>query len=827
MFCKTIALSLLAGVAFAQTQIDWLTQVKNKNGYVANQSGTNGGYFDFPPITYNPYDAGSPCFDKWLNKIQQPLPANGQAAFGPNDLLLWNGTSPSMQFNPGVTGLVPGLVQSVVITDVPSTQPGPCGIPLPVNQLYGINTNGYFFGRAGLATDAPKYNSIQSLQGGITANSITMGVLYPIGTTTTTGTLSAVTYLGGHADTGHSIGPPATARITSSVSAGGSSFAVNYGYGLAAGVTITFEDATPEVITVAGSYASGSLTVPIVGTLASNHTIGTPVAWAGGSIAAVTNPFSGGEGLVAGQLYYDDGLHCEQVYSGTAWACLGGGGGGSVGSPGQIQYSGGGGAFAASGNFTYNAGTNILTITGSAGQGVSAPVYSAYAGSGNVEFQGSNVTLAGNGNIGTNGWLTLKERSATGVTTGATLDVLYGDSGTHQLMLSLNGGAFAPIGSGGGGSVGAAGQIQYSGGSGAFAASGNFTYNAGTNILTITGSAGQGVSAPVYSAYAGPTNVEFQGSNVTLNGNGNIATNGFLTLKERSSVGVTTGATLDVLYGDSSTHQLMLSLNGGGFVAVGGGGGAPGGPANAVQFNSSGFAGSGNYTWNNASQLLTVLGIANTAAISVGPGFIQSDGGFVVTGTTAYNSIHTAATGGVAGRSFTASAYVQTGNSSGAPAPTTSDAFHAGALYYDIFAGCEEVYNGASWTCLAAGASGVSSFNSRTGAVTLTKADVTGVTQALGTSDSPTFAGATFTSNYTATTATFSSTLTQNGINGTGGISGGSFAISGSTIITTGQDMNILGHSNVGTVYQVNGTPGVTKTCTVLPTVIGGIITAC
>lgn len=123
-------------------------------GYLVAQTTANnaGGYIDIAPISYNPYN-GAQCIDMYGNVVQQPLVLNGSTGFGPNDAVLWVGTSPSM----------------------PSG--GSCGVPLPVspsqtyqgvpNQSFGLFTNAYFFPRGGIATDAPEFNSIQSLQGGI------------------------------------------------------------------------------------------------------------------------------------------------------------------------------------------------------------------------------------------------------------------------------------------------------------------------------------------------------------------------------------------------------------------------------------------------------------------------------------------------------------------------------------------------------------------------------------------------------------------------------------------------------------------------------------
>jgi hypothetical protein len=138
----------------------------------------------------------------------------------------------------------------------------------------------------------------------------------------------------------------------------------------------------------------------------------------------------------------------------------------------------------------------------------------------------------------------------------------------------------------------------------------------------------------------------------------------------------------------------------------GGGGGSPGGLTTNVQFNNSGaFGGSANFIWNNTSQLLTVTAASSSVAgIVVATGFIQSAIGFLATPATAtnYNAFQATA-GGMEAISFTATKYLQSGNSSGAPTPTTGDSFHAGALYWDTGSAAEQVYNGSAWVSLGGG----------------------------------------------------------------------------------------------------------------------------
>ena len=112
-------------------------------GYYVAQTTANtaGGYLELGPITYNPYN-GATCTDSFGNHVQQPLPLNGLASFGPNDALIWVGNSPSMPAG------------------------GACGGPLPIPTNLGVNTNAWLFARGGLITDNAAFNSITSLFGG-------------------------------------------------------------------------------------------------------------------------------------------------------------------------------------------------------------------------------------------------------------------------------------------------------------------------------------------------------------------------------------------------------------------------------------------------------------------------------------------------------------------------------------------------------------------------------------------------------------------------------------------------------------------------------------
>jgi hypothetical protein len=77
-------------------------------------------------------------------------------------------------------------------------------------------------------------------------------------------------------------------------------------------------------------------------------------------------------------------------------------------------------------------------------------------------------------------------------------------------------------------------------------------------------------------------------------------------------------------------------------------------------------------------------------------GFVNAAGGFLTTNTN-FNSIQ-APSGGMFALSFTASKYIQVGQSAGVPPLTFGDGFHPGAISWDTTgAGALKVFNGVSW----------------------------------------------------------------------------------------------------------------------------------
>jgi len=176
---------------------------------------TTGGYIDVPPIT-GPQVG---CTDAFGNPVEIPVRLGGLPAIGKNDVVMWNSPSP-----------------------LPGVNPGGCAISLYSQNVYGLNINTYVLAQGGFATFLGKFDEYQASYdpatmhvGGYVGGSFTAGTLYPIGTITSTGTLTAPAYLGGYMLIGHSAGPPVAGTIASVTNP------LSYGEGLLQGM-IYFDD---------------------------------------------------------------------------------------------------------------------------------------------------------------------------------------------------------------------------------------------------------------------------------------------------------------------------------------------------------------------------------------------------------------------------------------------------------------------------------------------------------------------------------------------------------------------------------------------------------
>ena len=332
-------------------------------------SGMIGGYLVFNPITYNPYNQPGTCLDIYGNPVQQPLPLNG-TSFGTFASVLWVAESPSLPSSPTAGCPTPG------------------GPPLPVNPsnaLWGLNTNSYFFARGGLATDDAAYNSIQSLQGGLSiALGATMGqAIYPFGHSPCS-TLNSLSGDPGYGGFGYQSGSiycywNGSAWASVNLSAlggvpGGSNLDIQYNNAGAFGGTNNAELDANGNLSLAGTGSvlaingpSGGVRVSADAEYNSIQTIGgmfansfTALKYTNiGSSAGAPTP-SAGDALQPGFTYYDTVTHCLETYSGSAFACNGGGSGSPGGPSTSVQFNNAG-SFGGVSTLTYNSSTRLLT----------------------------------------------------------------------------------------------------------------------------------------------------------------------------------------------------------------------------------------------------------------------------------------------------------------------------------------------------------------------------------------------------------------------------------------------------------------------------------
>lgn len=680
---------------------------------------------------------------------------------------------------------------------------GSCGAALPIDLDYGLNLNTYFFARGGLATDNGAYNAINTV------------------------------YL-------HD-GIPAGGVTAGSVTAG-----TLYPTG-----TVT---------------TSTTLTMPtyLGGYIQAGHSADPPAA---GTIATVTNPLTGGDGLEQGTLFWDDTNNCLSVYDGSMWACLGGGGGG--GTPGgvttNVQFNNAG-SFGGSANLTWSNVGRVLTATtatsATAGMVVANGFMQADAGflATTITATNYNAFQAAGGGMAALSFTAvnyIQAGNSSGVPALTTSDTfhagaLYFDTGTHQMKVFDDSAAWVTLATGGATSPGGATtNIQFNS-AGSFAGSSNLIYaaqnltsiassssTAGITVGTGYAQADQGfLATPAvavkYNVIQAPTGgmeaLSFTAVNYLQTGSFNSGGAGgmpTLTMSDAFHPGA--------LSWDTFGAGSLKVYNGATWVAVGGAGSSAAGPTTSIQYNNAGaFAGDSTLTWNTGSRNLTVTTAGVTAGISVANGFIQSDTGFLATiGTaTRYNAIQ-APGGGMFAKSGTFTSYIQTGSSAGAPTLTTGDSFQTGALYYDTIAAAPKVWNGFSWSTLSTG--GISSLNGLTGALSIACAaasscsiGASGVTvtitspQPLATTSGVTFASViangVFNSTVTGATIGFQTSTGSFQVSGAGAVSaagvisstgaGGGFNNTGNAATNSVQTVGGVNSGSTGSAnggYSVNG----------------------
>lgn len=624
-----------------------------------------------------------------------------------------------------------------------------------------------------------------------------------------------------------------------------------------------------QSLTAGRAYPPGTVTTTgtltdftyLGGYIAIGHSVGPPAA---GTIATVTNPLTVNGGLEAGTMYWDDNLHCVNVYSdGGSWACLaGGGGGGTPGGPATaVQFnSNPSGAFSGSANFEWDNTNHLLNITALDATHPGISVHTGFISSDTgylasgaaVNYNAIQAPAGGMYALSFTALNYVETGNHSGAPPATTADVtfpnagtIYCDTGTSPCVEKLwNGSAWVTLATGGATSPGGSdSNVQYNSG-GSFAGSANLTWcetiagsctharllNVITADATVTGmnvkngfmSSDAGfvanlTTATSYNAIQAPGG-GFAGLSGTFvnyiqpgqfNSGGGAGTP-TLTLHDSFQPGAISWDT----FGGGS----LKYFNGTNWVPFGsGGGGAPGSPLNSIQFNLAGsFTGSSNLLWQSGAQDLQITTIANSVGLHVINGYAQADTGFNASiGTaTLFNAVQ-AQGGGMLAKSFTAINYLNGGHSNGIPALTSGDSFNKGALYWDDTAAAEKVFNGSTWLSLATG--GIPTLNGLSGALTIvgTTNRVTvssvGTTitlsgpQDLGTSNNPTFASVTANGGFVALATGASLGFQGSGdafhATGAGDIKGNSLTLN----VGSGSALNVASDTSTASIQTVGG----------------------
>lgn len=641
-----------------------------------------------------------------------------------------------------------------------------CGAALPVLSLYGLNTNGYVFALGGLASSNLLYNSINTIYSG-----------------------------GGHPAGGVEAGT------------------------LIAGTLYPTGTVTTTTTLVAPAYLGGYVQI--------GHSATPPAV---GTIATVTNPLVDGDGLIQGTAYWDDALHCVNVYKDdTTWACLstvGGAGAGTVNSGviTQVAYYAATGA-AVSGNaaFLWNPATPQVSLAGTFQTNGATYGFNASTCTATDCIQAALGGVLGK-TLRTTDSVIWVDEAAPALSAGGQCRS-YSDSTLHTLLLSCNGGAYAAFGGGGGsGTVSSASQFQLA----YYPGAGTTTTVAGSSLLLFNPATPQISFAGTYQ-----TNGTAYGFNASTCTNANCiqVPNGGLSGKwstvsdstfwlEEAAPALSAGGQCRA-YDDSTFHNLFLSCNGQPYLSIGGGSGTV---SSSSQFFVAYYPNNGaTVNGNNGFQYSPGAGQVSLS------GFFQangSTGGFTAPTDTAFNTIQ-AVSGGVLARNGTFLKYTQTGHNSGTPTMSPGDALNQGTMYWDDALAAERVWNGSAYITLATG--GIPTVNGLSGALTIACAatsscsiGASGATititapQPLSTISGPTFASVTANGafNSTVTGATIGLQVNAGAfqVNGNGAVSAsaiisstggaGGFNVTGNSATNS---IQTIGGFNAGSTGSVNG----------------------
>lgn len=283
-------------------------------------------------------------------------------------------------------------------------------------------------------------------------------------------------------------------------------------------------------------------------------------------------------------------------------------------------------------------GSGVSGYSGYSGSGLSG--YSGYSGSGLSGYSGYSSAVAGpsgysgyssvSGYSGFSGWSGLGGGSSgySGYS-GASTSGYSGYSSTSGYSgYSGKSGYSGYSGYSGSGYSGYSGYSSSSGYSGYSSSSGYSGYS-GSGVSGYSGYSGSGVSG--YSGYSGSGISGYSGySGSGVSGYSGYSGSGVSGYSGYSGSGLSgysgySGSGLSGYSGYSSSSGYSGYSSTSGFSGYSGsGGGTPGSPTTSIQYNNAGaFGGSANYTWTNASNLVTLTGAP--AANTVADGLLVTD----------------------------------------------------------------------------------------------------------------------------------------------------------------------------------------------------------
>lgn len=447
---------------------------------------------------------------------------------------------------------------------------------------------------------------------------------------------------------------------------------------------------------------------------------------------------------------------------------------------GVFQWGGTAAQIDQSGNISI---TGVFSSTGASG-GVNVPSATA-----------SNSIQAPNGGVTAKYLVTTESIFGSGVAapavSGTGQGKLHYNSSANKWQYSENGSSWAAC-FGTGTVAGGDREIQFNASS-AFAASSLFKYNSGGAVQIGSASDdGSGAKLQVTGFVRATTGFASPGTaSDTINvPAGGVTALSLISVRNDGDSGLVLGRT------SATAREFGIGVNSAGALVIR----DRTGSADRLIMSTAGVFTIGSTLAIDQSGNLTMSGVLNCNGAS---------GGVNVSSSSSYNCIQASNNGGMAARSFTATTYIQMGQSSGTPSATTSDSLNNGCLYYDTSTNKARVRIAGSFTDILTGtAGGVSSLNSLTGALSI----------GAGTGISVSPFGSTVTVTNSGVTSVSGTTNQVNVSGPTGSVTfslpqnihtGASPTFSALTVTTTVQASNtgtgITFQNTGGSGFQVNG----------------------